>query len=577
MTSLGLLFCLSLSAAQAGTPCTDLSGTILKLDGIAATLTLSATDEPAGTLSTSPLSPAFCKIAATISSNRVPTQSAIRVAVWLPETGWNGRFLGTGSGGFGGEIDDLALRIGLMQGYAVANTDLGTGLLFKCNSFFCGSRQGYRLDGIPVGGLFGQPAAIEDFGYGATHLMPLAGKQLIAAFYRKPPFKTYFHGCSTGGFQALQEAQLYPRDYDGILAGSPAYDRTHLITGGNGLYEMTHFAPDAALTSGARALAQSAVLASCAGRDGGLATDPFLTQPALCRLPPATLQCTGSANEIPCIGQGSSSCTCLTPHQVLALSTLWNGVADNFGFVINPGYERGAENADDSTAIAASALTEPAHDSLDYWAFGPDFGWQTLFKTVTAPAGVQRNTILALDSAKVGSENLEQVVNAMHADLRAFAATGGKLLIYAGYADPTIPSADSFDYFNQAIRDAPGTPTFLRLYLAPGMWHCLGGPGLDAFGNISPNQPPDPASPTDDIFAALVAWRERGRIPHGIVATHYVKDDQSQGIAFQRPLCPYPENARYIGRGKRSAPQNFVCAAGKPVETQNFGQGYGPH
>jgi feruloyl esterase len=553
-----------------------LAGTTLPLDNIATTISLTATDEPAGAISTSPLSPPFCEIAATISSNGNSTQSQIQVAVWLPESGWNGRFLGTGVGGFGGAIDEFPLRIGLLQGYAVANTDLGTGLLFKCTSSFCGSRDGYRLYGIPVGGLFGQPAAIEDFGFGATHLMTLAAKQLIETYYDKQSVRNYFHGCSTGGFQALQEAQLYPQDYDGILAGSPAYDRTHLITGGNDLYEVTHFAHDADLTEGARALAHSAVLKSCAGRDGGVATDPFLTQPALCRFRPTTLQCTGAANEIPCIGKGSSRCTCLTAHQAYALSRLWNGAADDLGSIIDPGYERGAENNADDVGTATSALTEPAHDSLDYWTFGPHFEWQSLFETVTQPAGVRHITIQTLDKTKVESKTLEQVVNAMHADLRPFAATGGKLLIYAGYADPTIPTADAFDYYNQAVRDAPGTPTFMRLYLAPGMSHCLGGPGLDAFGNISSNQPPHPGSPEDDIFAALVAWRESGRIPQSITATHYVKDDQSQGIAFQRPICPYPENARYLGEGKPKDPRNFVCAVGKPVETQNFGPGYGP-
>jgi feruloyl esterase len=576
LAALALIFGASVSAAHAGTPCTDLSGTKLPLDRVAITLSLTATDQPAGALSSSPQSPPFCEIAAVISSNAKASQSQISVVVWLPETGWNGRFLGTGVGGFGGTIDDFPLQIGLMQGYAVANTDLGTGLLFKCNSLFCGSRQGYKLYGIPVGGLFGQPAAIEDFGYGATHLMTLAAKQLIEAFYRTAPAKNYFHGCSTGGFQALQEALRYPHDYDGILAGSPAYDRTHLITGANGLYEATHFAPDAFLTSGARAVAHAAVLKSCAGHDGGVATDPFLTQPALCRLPAATLQCTGAAKETPCTGKGSLSCTCLTAHQVVALSQLWNGTPDSIGSIIDPGYERGAENANDSESIAPTALTEPAHDSLDYWAFGPHFQWQSLFATVAEPAGVRRNTIVTLDSTKVGTQTLEQVVNAMHADLRPFAEAGGKLLIYAGYADPTIPTADTFDYLNQAILDAPGTPTFARLYLAPGMWHCTGGPGLDAFGNISGNQPPNPGSPADDIFAALVAWREAGSFPRSIIATHYVNDDQSKGIAFQRPLCPYPDNARYIGKGNPDAAENFVCEAGKPVVTQGFGKGYGP-
>jgi feruloyl esterase len=406
--------------------------------------------------------------------------------------------------------------------------------------------------------------------------MTLAGKQLIEEYYGASASYSYFHGCSTGGGQALGEAQLYPADYDGILAGSPAYDRTHLITGGAAQYEVTHFAPDAYLTEGARALAHAGVLAACAGHDGGLPTDDFLTKPALCKFNASALQCSGAPGEVPCDHAVSTGkCTCLTADETVSINQYWAGAPDSHGRIVDPGYERSAEVGTDG--LTGLKLIEPAHDSLDYWAFGLKFHWQSLFGTVSAPDGVRAGKIRALDGTPVGSGTFDTVLNARNADLAAFNAQGGKLILYAGYADPVIPSADTIDYYDQAVEDDPNTPDYVRLYLAPGMWHCEGGPGVDAFGNQSSNQPPRPKSPEDDVLAALVAWREDAAPPGKIIGAHYVNDEQSQGIAFQRPLCPYPENARYKGSGNVNMASSFRCAAGDPVRSQKFGKGYGPY
>jgi len=545
---------------------------------VAQTLSLTAIDEPAGAVSKTPLSPAFCEITAIVSSNADAAQSQIVVAVWLPETGWNGRFLGTGNGGFAGSIDMLPMTIGLQEGYAVANTDLGTGIVFKCRAFYCGSLEGQTLYGIPLGGLYGDAAAITDFGYGATHLMTLAGTELIQDYYGQPAHHAYFHGCSSGGGQALMEAERYPDDYDGILAGSPSYDRTHLDISGSALYEATHFAPDAKLTNEALVLAHAGMLAACAGRDGGLATDGYLTQPAMCNFDATSLQCTGAQGEVPCTDPKGTSCTCLAADQTVAMNQVWGGALDSKGHVLYPGYERGAEDPANNQLTKRQAVTEPSFDSLDYWAFGTTFTWQQLFETVSAPAGELAGKIEALDSTGVGTQDFASVLNANSANLSAFNAHGGKLIIYAGYEDPSISSASAIDFYNQAVHDDVNTPNYARLYLAPGMWHCVGGPGVDAFGNFSANLPPLPASPSDDIMAAMVAWRERGAAPARIIATHYVNDDEAQGIAFQRPLCPYPKNARYRAKGapNPALASSYQCAAGAPVENQKFGLRYGP-
>jgi feruloyl esterase len=566
------------AAATTQTPCTALDGTVLTLDGVAQTLSLTAIDEPAGAVSANPLSPAFCEVNAIVSSNANAEQSQNAIAVWLPETGWNGRFLGTGNGGFGGSIVTTHMTIGLLEGYAVANTDLGTGILFKCNSFYCGSLEGQMLDGIPLGGLHGDAAAISDFGYGATHLMTLAGTELIQDYYGQPAQYSYFHGCSTGGGQALMEAERYPDDYDGILAGSPAYDRTPLDVGAAAFYEVTHFAPDALLTNEALALAHAGVLSACAGRDGGLATDDYLTQPAMCHFDATSLLCTGAQGEVPCTDPSGTNCTCLVADQTVAMNQVWGGALDSTGRVLYPGFERGAEDPGNEQLVKRQAVTEPSFDSLDYWAFGPQFAWQELFAKVSAPAGELAAKIDALASASVGGSVLASVLNANSANLAAFNAHGGKLIIYAGYEDPSIPSASAIDFYNQAVHDDVSTPNYARLYLAPGMWHCMQGPGVNAFGNFSTNLPPVPKSASDDIMAAMVAWRERGAAPGRIIATHYANNDEAQGIEFQRPLCPYPENARYKAEANPNPAlaSSYRCAAGAPVENQKFSYRYGP-
>ncbi len=602
--------------AEAATPCTALAGTFpdgatLKLSkalgytgqpGSPLVLAIQAADVPANALSPGEPSPAVCSVGLDVSSNGNPKQSQIAIAVLLPEgklgtaskTAWNGRFLGTGNGGFAGAVATSTLGFGLIPAYAVtgktyvvANTDMGTGLLFNCNGLFCGSKEGVEITPTQTpGGLYGDPAAIVDFGYGATHLMTVAGRALTGIFYDAKPSYSYFHGCSTGGQQALMEAQRFPNDYDGILAGSPAYDRTHLHISGSALFEATHFGPvdskglpDSYLTNEALALGHAGVLAACAGKDGGLATDTFLTKPAMCKFDATALQCTGAAGEVPCTDPLGTSCSCLKPNQATAMNRLWEGARDTSNRALYPGYERGTE--DPTAALGASttqALSEPAFDSLEYWALGPDFSWKSLFKNTHSPQGEISGKIEAIDATRVGENSFADVLNANNANLSAFNAHGGKLIMYAGYEDPLIPSASTIDYYNQALTDDPNTPNYAALYLAPGMWHCSGGPGVNAFGNLSGNLPPVPTSIGDDIMGALVAWRETGLVPNRIIATKYVNDDATQGIAFQRPICPYPQNASYVAGAGNDPTQetSYVCKSGNLVKNQQFTPLYGP-
>ena len=584
--ALTLVLGLAWAHAAHATACTDLATTPLTLGGSATVVSRTAQDQTSGTFTPpggAPITglPPFCEVSMVISSSGNAATSQSAVEIWIPEQTWNGRYLGLGNGGFAGSINYSTLQLGLLEGFAAANTDMGTGILFGCNSLYCGNDTGY---GGKPGGLYGDTAAIQDFGYAATHLMTVAAKQLTSAYYPSKPFTSYFSGCSTGGQQALMESQRYPDDYDGILAGAPAHNRTHLHLTGAAVYELTHFAPDAYLTNAALAVAHAAVLKQCAGTDGGLATDDFLTRPASCSVSATSLMCTGAPNEVPCTDPSASSCTCLTPDQATAMNGYWDGAKDQHGHTLYPGAERGTEEPVPLTAANGyvgnlglpwqQSSTEPAFDSLMYWAGGPKFHWQELFPTTSAPAGEIHARILGVDETPVGNSTFAGVLNANSTDISAFAAHGGKMVMYQGYADPLIPSATAIDYFNAVFFADPSAENYVRLFMAPGMWHCSGGPGANVFGNLT-NPPPAPLNPSDDLLGALIAWVEAGKAPTTVTATKYTNDDPTQGVAFQRPLCLYPAYSDYTG-GTQTSASSFVCHHATKVLNQGFYKAYGP-
>ncbi len=587
LTVAGIAGACAFASQAAASSCTDLASFKPVFGGAATIVSLSAEDVTGGSFTPPGGSaitglPPFCRVSAVVSSSGDASKSQSAVEIWLPEQGWNGRYAGFGNGGFAGSISYGSLQLGLLEGFAAANTDMGTGILFGCNSAFCGNHTGFG--GIP-GGLYGDAAAIRDFGYAATHLMTVAAKQIVAAYYAKPPSYSYFDGCSTGGQQALMESQRFPDDYDGILAGAPAHNRTHLHMAGPAIYEATHFAPDAYLTNGALALSHALVLKQCAGRDGGLRTDDFLTQPAQCSTNAHALICQGTAGEVPCTDPNATSCTCLTPHQAEAMNRDWTGAIDNHGAQLYPGAERGTEEPVPLTAANnfegnlglpwQQAFSEPAFDSLMFWALGPNWVWQEMFTTPSKLEPELASEIAAVDNAKVGDSTFAAILNANSTDLSAFAGHHHRMLMYAGYADPLIPSATAIDYYNAVAKGDPSLQSYLRLFMAPGVWHCGGGPGPNAFGNLSGNLPPQPLNPADDALGALIAWVEQGLPPTQITATKYLNDAPSQGIAFQRPLCLYPAHSEYMGGDKNSA-SSFACVAGKPVTNQGFAKKYGP-
>jgi feruloyl esterase len=567
--AVGLVALVSIATTPAmASACTNLQSLLLEHTTIT-----SATDNTTGAFvvpgsnppSTLTGLPAFCRVTATLTPS---SDSAIKIEVWLPETTWNGRFLGTGGGGFQGVITYTELASGIQAGFAATNSDLGTGVS-GCSPLYCGSdgNMGNPLaidfgdPAAPTTGLFGHPERIKDFGYRAIHLMTVRGKEIADAFYRQNASKAYFAGCSTGGQNALMEAQRFPNDYDGILAGAAAFNRTHLHMAGLYAWQDTHASPGRLIQPGQMTLINKAVLAQCVGQDGGAATDPFLTDPRDCHFDPKVLQCTG----------GNVPPACLSADQVTTIRKYYAGAIDPVnGDVINPGAERGNET-DNVLALGLAfneQLPEPAFDGLFYWVFGPSFGYP-------ASAHNFANFDFHHDIDTV-DDQLAAVLNADSADLSEFREHGGKLLMYHGWADPLIPSQSSINYFNalvandshgfQQVGFAPGagpalqsTQSYARLFMVPGMYHCSGGPGPNVFDALTP----------------LVTWAETGVAPETIVATKFV-NDTPPAVVMMRPLCVYPKVAKYNGTGSTSVAANFTCVTDEPDFNQTPAPKYGP-
>jgi feruloyl esterase len=476
--------------------------------------------------------PPYCEVYATIK----PTaDSQIKVRVWMPTQRYNGRYLGTGNGGYAGGFFFSELADGINRGFATANTDMGA----------------VGAAGVNADSMIGHPEQWKDFGWRATHLMTTFAKALIASFYGDAAKRNYFSGCSTGGQQALMETQRYPEDYDGVLAGAPAFNRTHLHTVLISQYRATHLTAESYIPPSKLDLVNQSVLAQCRAKDGGAASDAFLTDPRDCKVDLSKVACP--------VGD---ALTCLNADQVRAMEVYYKGSVNLAnGAIINPGNAPGSETSNPAALGFAlnESSTEPTFDSLFKWVFGLTWQWQTFDfnKDMATVDGV-----LAAD------------LNANSTDLRPFADRGGKLILYHGFADPLIPSQSSINYYNALVDTMTGgksaksierTQRFARLFMAPGMWHCKDGPGPNSFGGEIQQLPPN-YTPQYDLLSALVQWVEQGVAPTSVIATKYVQDTPTAGIEMQRPLCPFPQFAKYNGVGNPNVPASFACVTDKVAD-----------
>jgi feruloyl esterase len=431
--------------------------------------------------------PQHCRVTLVLK----PTaESHINVELWLPTENWNGKFLAVGNGGWAGSIQGYGdMQEALRRGYATAATDTGHS----------------AADGPAGMFALGAPEKIVDFAYRALHDMTVKSKRLIDVFYAEPLDYSYYKGCSTGGRQGVMAAQRYPGDYDGIIAGALANRHVHMHTAGS--YRSIRLArhPDEALPEAKAQLVNDAVMKQCDTLGEG-----FLNNPRQCSFDFDTLACSA--------GQAADSC--LTPGELKTVHTFYEGLRTSDGELVFSGQALG--NPIPALESRAEGPGANLTDSIKILGFqNPNYDWRQF--------DLDRD--LPLIDAAAG------FVDAVNPDLRAFEAHGGKLLLYAGWRDTGITPENTVLYY-ESVREemGPKQDDWMRLFLAPGMGHCRGGPGVDTF----------------DTLTALEQWRERDAAPAELPAT-----GRESGLA--RPLCAYPAYAKYDGSGDLKAAANWSC------------------
>jgi feruloyl esterase len=436
--------------------------------------------------------PAFCRVTATLTPS---SDSDIKVELWLPESGWNGKFEAVGNGGWAGSIPYPAIAAAMQAGYAAAGTDTG--------------HTGNNADFA-----FGHPEKITDFAYRAIHEMTVQSKSILTERYGAPAKLSYYSGCSQGGRQGLAEAQRYPADFDGIVAGASGIDQMRMHAARTALNILVNKTPDAVIPPAKYAVINKAVLGSCDALDG--VKDGVIEDPMKCKFDYASLLC-----------KAGDDADCLTKAQVESAKFMTSPLKDPktgktlFDRYLIPGSELGwaTLGGPEPLGLALSGLRNIV--------FG-DRSWD--YHTMELTADVDRT---------VNSDKGLMATN--NPNLQPFFDRGGKLLMYHGWSDPQVTPLNSVSYYKDVLKTVGNGSAgkSIALFMVPGMNHCSGGPGTDTFDKVK----------------VMEDWVEKGIAPKKIVASH-----STNGVVDKtRPLCPYPQVARYNGSGDMNDAVNFSC------------------
>jgi feruloyl esterase len=485
----------TLTSLLAGSPCEELRTLRLAHTSITAAGLVAAGDfsRPIRRDGIKPPSlPSFCRVTAILQPSG---DSNVKAEIWLPVSGWNGKLEANGNGGWTGSISSSALATGLARGYATAMSNLGHE----------GSSAEFAL---------GHPEKLIDYGYRAAHEMTVAAKAIVASYYGKAAKYSYWTGCSAGGRSALMEAQRFPNDFDGIIAGSPGLNWTGRATQAIWIAQAAHKDEASYIPPEKYTLVHNAVLQACDSLDG--LSDGVLDDPTRCHFDPRKLLC-----------KGPDISGCLTEPQVQTALTIYSDVIDpQTQQPVFHGFQRGSE-----LGWRTMAGPRPFQIGLDFFRYvifrKPDWDYKT-FR-------------FGADLARIDGET-KAILNPMNPNLRPFIEHGGKMIQYHGWNDPQIEPASSVAYY-QSVLKAQGSGGAVqgsyRLFMVPGMAHCSGGEGASNF----------------DMLAALENWVEKGS-PPGRIDAWRIREGK---IDRRRPLCPFPQIPTYKGSGDPDDAQNFVC------------------
>ncbi len=438
--------------------------------------------------------PAFCRVTATLAPT---SDSDIKIEVWLPAMGWNGKFEAVGNGGWAGTIPYPALAAAVAAGYAAAGTDTG----------HVGNSAEFAV---------GHPEKLIDLAYRSIHEMTVQSKAIVNAHYGSPPKFSYYNGCSQGGRQGLAADQTYPEDFNGIVAGAATWNQMRAHGARLALNLIVNKDADSIIPPSKYSMIHQAVLDACDALDG--VRDGVLENPGKCNFDYSKLLCKAGDNA-----------ECLTKGQVESAKAMTSPLKD---------------------PKTGKALFEP------HLMPGAELGWATLGGLQPlGPASTAMKNIVFKDpnwdyhtmNISTDVDRADKSDNAVmysgDPNLKPFFDRGGKLLMYHGWSDPQVSPMLSITYYNNVLK-AVGkekAANSIALFLAPGVNHCQGGPGTDTFDKVK----------------AMDEWVAQGKKPAQIIASHLTNGQ----IDKTRPLCPFGQVAKYKGTGSTNDASNFSCVA----------------
>ncbi|HUF76570.1 MAG TPA: tannase/feruloyl esterase family alpha/beta hydrolase [Longimicrobiales bacterium] len=481
-------------------PCAELGSTAWGGFRIEAAAAVEATES----------SPAHCAVTGTIDA-----EIRFELLLPLPEA-WNGRFVMGGGGGFVGTLDNQAMTL-----YANPETPLARGFATV------GTDTGHRGNVVDASWALERDDREVNFAHRAIHVTAEAAKTVIRLHYGRDIDYSYFLGCSRGGGQAMMESQRYPDDFDGIVAGAPAFDwpgvGAHFVQVQQAMYPNATELSRPVVTAETRELLAAAILEACDDLDG--LADGILNDPRDCDFRPEDLPVCGSD-----AGEG-----CVTPAELQAIQVVYRG-ATSGGELIYPGFPFGGE---DDPGGWGSWVAGPAglFPGLPTYQFA--FGTQ-LYKYLVFDDPDWDYTAYDFSTWRSDTRDAAELLNATDTDLSAFEVAGGKLILWTGWSDHALSALKTIDYYEEVLAEDPGAEEYLRLFLAPGVLHCSGGPGPDRV----------------DWLGAVQRWVEDGQAPERVLAW---KSGAGGAIEMQRPLCAYPMEARYAGSGDPKQEESFTC------------------